>query len=142
MCQTFIWEHYRITRKFRKSEMKQMTLIFTLNGEQTQVRQWSPSYHSARYMQLPHNHHPKFFISLIKASYNNEWMRVMKLEGCVKTSVRFKRAQKTNNNKFCINFLKSTPRIPVGGSGQKWYHFLCLVLGYITVSRKLLICEF
>ena len=118
MCQTFIWEHYRITRKFRKSEMKQMTLIFTLNGEQTQARQWSRSYHSARYMQLPHNHHPKFFISLIKASYNNEWMRVMKLEGCVKTSVRFKRAQKTNEQQQILSeFCKINPE---GTCGPIW----------------------
>ena len=49
-----------------------------------------------------------------------------------------------NNNKFCekkVFLVKSTLRVPVGQSGWKWYHSLTLILGYITVSRKLSICE-
>ena len=64
--------------------------------------------------------------------------RLIKNKPSPSLSMWLKRVQKTNNNKkFCLNFVKSTLRVPVGRSGQKWYHFLCLVLGYITVSRNL-----
>ena len=54
----------------------------------------------------------------------------------------WKRATTTNFAEFCQDSVKSTLRVPVDQYGQKWYHFLCLVLGYITASRNLSICEF
>ena len=39
-------------------------------------------------------------------------------------------------------FLNSTLRVPVGRSGQVWYHWLCLAFGYTTASRNLSKCEF
>ena len=50
MCETFIWDQLRITRKFRNSETKQITLIYKNSGEQTQARQWSRSYPSTCYI--------------------------------------------------------------------------------------------
>ena len=40
-----------------------------------------------------------------------------------------------------VNLLKSTLRVPVGRYGHEWYHWSCVVIGHITASKKLLICE-
>ena len=37
----------------------------------------------------------------------------------------------TNLFHFCLNLVKSTLGVPVGQSGQKWYHWLCLVFGHL-----------
>ena len=47
----------------------------------------------------------------------------------------------TNFVRKKVFLVRSTLRVPVGQSGWKWYHSLTLILGYITVSRKLSICE-
>ena len=47
-----------------------------------------------------------------------------------------KRRTITNFLQKVLFFLKSTLRVPVGQSGQEWYHSSCLELGHILVSRK------
>ena len=39
-------------------------------------------------------------------------------------------------DKNFVNFVNPILRVPVGRSGQEWYHCFCLLLGHITMSRK------
>ena len=44
-------------------------------------------------------------------------------------------------DKNFVNFVNPILRVPVGRSGQEWYHCFCLLLGHITVSKKLSIWQ-